>query len=360
MLNEMKKYVLLHAKTLGVDKEASTILRNIKSLDDSIHGWGYTFFRAAEKAEKRKNTTLALGLYNIARFPYPKTPIQIEAYQRYLDFFKNYYISTYQFEEKTTKDAQQKFYLKTGRYNDIVILCGGIISLKEQWVNAANIFHSMGFSVILTEMPAVGENKTPYNKNAFSMFSDILDVIGYSEKNNCHLIAMSFSGHIALMNSFIDKRIKAITMVGTPIYDLYHNYDTFFSLPDITKDILRKNTHCIAQNRETFNYLSNEFSHEIIKNPHLNIFYLQSQFDDIISLTEADHLQDKFGNFHKLCLPDEHGSPNYHKTVIFYIAWSVLQHSRKKWPLRLLLAGMTSLSRRLYQIKHIFFKTSSR
>ncbi|MER2472838.1 alpha/beta hydrolase [Photorhabdus laumondii] len=358
-LDEMKNYVILHAKTLGIHRKVSNLLLSIDSLsDDSSSGWGNIFWKEARHLERNNNHKEALGLYNIARFPYPATTIQHRSYDDYISLFKKMYIATHKLEEKITSDERQRFYIKHGKTKDIVIICGGIISLKEQWISALDIFHSLGFTVILTEMPCVGENEINFNIESFNMFSDILNVIDFSHENRCHLLAMSFSGYIALKNSCIDDRINAITMVGTPIYDLYHNVKAFKNLPKITKDVLinninKNNQEKIYTDDELFNLLHSKFSPIEKANKDLKVFYLQSKYDEIISLTETSHLENKCSFFNKLCLPDVHGSPNYHKTVVFYIIWSVLKSMNNKAYARTLLIAMIFTSRIIYRFKTI-------
>ncbi|WP_350304968.1 alpha/beta hydrolase [Photorhabdus viridis] len=358
-LYEMKNYVILHARTLSIQRKVSDLLLSINSLsDDSSSSWGNVFWKEAKHSEGNGNYKEALGLYNIARFPYPDTTIQHRSYNEYISLFKNIYINPHKLEDKITSNGAQRFYIKYGKTKDVVIICGGIISLKEQWVNALSILHSLGLTVILTEMPSVGENSISFNAESFSMFSDILNSIDFPVGKRCHLLAMSFSGYIALKNSCTDNRINSITMVGAPIYDIYHNVKLFQNLPRITKDILinniNNNSHKkISTDDELFYFMNSEFTSVNKIREDLRIFYLQSKYDEVIPSTETTHLKDKCSFFNNLCLPDVHGSPNYHKTVVFYIIWSVLKSMNKNALTRILLIAMISISKLIYRFKNI-------
>lgn len=336
LFKDMKQYVILHAEILGIAEIVKKILSKVHTLDeDRSDSWSKIFYDEALTFEKQKKIKIALGLYNIARFPFARTPIQYKAYQAYIDlFYKRYCNHFFKLEKLKTFDGLQEFYIKYSKSHNIIIICGGILALKEQWINLLNVFFRLGFTVVLTEMPSVGQNNLSYNKESFHMFSDILDVIDPQKKCKCHLIALSFSGYIAVQNSYQDNRITAITMAGAPIYDLYHDFKTFNALPILTKVILAHNLSSLLGNpseKDVFQFLDQEFLFRDDRNEHLKIFYSQSKYDEVISLKEADYLQRHCQYFNKLCLPDVHGSPHYHKTVIFYIIWSVL-FSFKKYP----------------------------
>lgn len=335
LLREMKQFVILHAKVLGISHIVVKLLEDINTLDENELGnWGEIFYEAGLIYQKKKKYKIALGLYNIARFPFPKTNMQYLAYQAYRNlFFQQYCNDKFKLEKLSTFNGLHKFYVKHNKGNQIVVICGGILSLKEQWINFVPVLFFLGFTVILTEMPAVGRNLTKYNQDAFNMFSEILEVVDPEKKKECHVIGLSFSGYLALQNSYIEQRIKGITMVGTPIWDLYHDFETFSSLPIITKMILTNNLSSLLSNfsdKDIFDFFDINFLLPNEKNKKLNIFYVQSQYDEVISLKEAERLEDICSNFFKLNLMDVHGSPNYQKTVIFYIIWSVLYSFNKR------------------------------
>lgn len=217
-----------------------------------------------------------------------------------------------------------------------MIICGGIISLKEQWVRALNLLNKFGFSIILTELPGVGQNNIPYDSSCCTFFTEILNELDIQSDANCHILGLSFSGYIALRNSNTDHRIKAITMVGTPINSIYHDKIYFDNLPDITKQTIIYNINKqldkkrINSNEELFYFFDENFPLPVNKNSNIKIFYLQSKYDEVIPQNEISYLRQNYYHFKQLTLPDTHGSPHYHKTVVLFIIWTVLNSMNKK------------------------------
>ena len=329
-LSECMKFVTLHAKTLGVNKDINRLKPQVVSTMDSYpHGWANIFFNAAVKKMLEGNTDKALGLYNIARFPFPQTELQKKAYKEYLSLFEKKYLLSGELKKQKTKEDEAVFYYKEGNANNVIIICGGIISLKEQWVNALKILHTFGFTVVLCELPGVGENAIPFDKTCFDFFSKILNVLNVKENARCHALAMSFSGYIALKNSGTDPRISSITMVGTPVISVYHDLSYYEKIPTITRETLIHNISRFyphINNADTlFEFLDSNFPavNQIPEN--LNVFYVQSEFDEIIPASEADFLKDHCDRFSLFNLPDVHGSPNFHHSVVLFILWSILK-----------------------------------
>lgn len=355
-LNECKQFVLLHAKTLGVYREAAQLLPYIDSLEEESSGcWGRIFLNAAENYRKEDDLKKALGMYNLARFPFPSTKQQVEAYFKYKNIFKDEVARKKGLQFVVHKDKKFSYYYKAGTNGQLIIICGGIISLKEQWIGAFDILKKTGSSVILTEMPGVGENTIPYNNSCFSFFSELIDEVYTPHLNQCHILGISFSGYIALKNSITDNRISSVVMIGTPINSAYQQHSYFDKLPGITKEIMihniSKSGADIHSYEQLYNYVREQFTPPAHIRDDLQVFYLQSEFDEVISSSEAHFLSENTMKFHLLSLPDVHGSPNFHRTVILFVLWSLLTAMKLRPLQRYLLKVFITVSKSLVKVR---------
>ncbi|MFL7889545.1 alpha/beta hydrolase [Enterobacter pseudoroggenkampii] len=345
-LNECKKFVSLHAKTLNLGKDFTNSLSLITTLsDDSPHGWARVFSEEADKQLKKNQTEKALGYLNIARFPYADTPVQKEAYKRYLSLFHKEYVETGFLEKKKTDNGKSSFYYKKGKSKVTVIICGGIISLKEQWIRALKTFNKLGCSIVLYEMPGVGENREAYDNKSLNLFSHIIDSIGFADDEICHVVGISFSGYFALKDTCTDARIKSITMIGTPLVDFFHDRQSFDRSPEITKDILAyliSQKHPLKDSQNSlYNFLDEHFPRINIIRNDIAIYYSQSKFDEVISANEVQALVKGFDDIYLLLLPDEHGSPKFYKVVFMFVLWSISKTINANWFVpRMLRAGI--------------------
>ncbi|WP_148242955.1 alpha/beta hydrolase [Enterobacter asburiae] len=358
-LNECKKFVSLHAKTLNLGKDFTHSLSLITTLsDDSPDGWARVFSEEAERQLKKNKIDKALGYLNIARFPYANTPIQKEAYQCYLSLFRKEYVETGFLEAKKAGNGKSSFYYKKGKSKVTVIICGGIISLKEQWIRALKTFNKLGCSVVLYEMPGVGENGEAYDNKSLNLFSHVIDSIDFDDDGICHVVGISFSGYFALKDACTDARIKSITMTGTPLVDFFHDRHSFDRSPEITKDILSylisKNHYLKDSHTSLYNFLDEYFPRINVVRNDIAIYYSQSKFDEVISANEALELTRSFNDVYLLLLPDEHGSPNFYKVVFMFVLWSLSKTINANWFVPRMLRTGIHLLYVIFLIKNIF------
>ncbi|WP_192456839.1 alpha/beta hydrolase [Musicola keenii] len=335
MLDELKNFVLLHSNVLNVGAETRAILPDIHHLGDDLpHSWSQVFYRQAQHYEHQGEWLKACSLYNLARFPYPETPLQHECNQHCLRLFRQQYIDSGKVTRATLSQGRQVCYFSQKRSGNVVIINGGIISLKEQWVHLVGLFERFDVTVVLTEMPGVGENQLPYSEQSFRMYSDVLDYLAQDRPDiRCHIFGLSFSGFIAYKNSLTDSRIQGITMAGTPLDSLYHDRDVYRRLPYVTRLVIRQNvgkTHPeLDDDDKVFRYLDTTF---VLRQGDINhsvrLYYVQSLRDEVIPNAEADTIRRLSRHNHVLSLDDVHGSPGYGKTVRVYLLWSLLDSLR--------------------------------
>ncbi|MEI7065698.1 alpha/beta hydrolase [Dickeya chrysanthemi] len=335
MLDELKNFVLLHSNVLNVAAETRAILPDIHHLGDDLpHSWSQMFYRQAQHYENQGELLKACSLYNLARFPYPETPLQHECNRHCQRLFRRQYIESGTVTRVSLSQGRQVCYVRKKNTGSVVIINGGIISLKEQWVHLVGVFERFDVTVVLTEMPGVGENQLPYNEQSFRMYSDVLDYLAQDRSDiRCHIFGLSFSGFIAYKNSLTDSRIVGITMAGTPLDSLYHDREVYRRLPYVTRLVIGHNvgkTHPELDNDDkVFGYLNETFvMHQEDINHSVRLYYVQSLRDEVIPNLEADTIRRLSRQNHILSLDDVHGSPGYGKTVRVYLLWSLLNSLR--------------------------------
>jgi len=245
-LDELKELVLLHSQAQGISYEYSkSILERITNEEGNEPGsWVYEWSKDAHSLQKKARWLEAAQLYNLARFPFIKSAAHIEAHQACLQSFHQWLLTkpNTQKLEITTPQGTFKTYFTSGseqKKRPLLVVCGGIVSIKEQWAAFIENADVLGMAIALVEMPGVGENQIVYSPTAWKMFSVLLDGLSQlADVNHTYVVALSFSGHMAIQSAIVDHRIQAITTAGAPIHHFFTDYQWWLQVPITTKRTL--------------------------------------------------------------------------------------------------------------------------
>lgn len=312
-LLELKNFVRLHAQAQQLDsQQIQQILNNITCSQGSEQGsWSAEWFKAAELKRQQQDWTTATRLFNLARFPFVSNPIQQQALEACVDCFaRSMQHAAVDYESLSLANHSFKAYATGLDQNwPLLIVCGGIISIKEQWQRFLLLAHRLKICVVVTEMPGVGENKLNYHRESWTMFPHIIDALqGRADTKRTYLFALSFSGHLALMAAENDSRIVGITTIGAPVRHFFQTQD-MACIPQVTRStlchLMKINQNQLAQQLSNWALLPTTATLSI------PVHYLQSQFDEVIPATEVDVLRNRVTTVRIYQLPDIHGSPNH-------------------------------------------------
>ncbi len=312
-LLELKNFVRLHGHAQQLDsQQVRQILNGITDSQGCDQGsWSAEWFKAAELKRQQQDWTNATRLFNLVRFPFVSNPLQQQALEACIDCFaRSMQQAAVEYESLSLAGNTVKAYATGLDQNwPLLIVCGGIISIKEQWQRFLLLAQRLKICVVITEMPGVGENKLQYNRESWTLFTHIMDALqGRAEIQRTYLFALSFSGHLALMAAEKDARIVGITTVGAPVRHFFQPHD-LDEIPHVTRATL---CHLMkidpSQLAEHLDHLALLPSVTPLTIP---VHYLQSQFDEVIPEAEVDALRSRVTSVSVYPLPDIHGSPHH-------------------------------------------------
>jgi len=221
--------------------------------------------------------------------------------------------NTQKLEVKTAQGSFHTYFTNGAEQKKLplLVVCGGIVSIKEQWPSFIQNADVLGMAIALVEMPGVGENQIRYRTNAWNMFFLLLDRLSYlADVNHTYLVALSFSGQMAIRCALADKRIKGITTAGALIHHFSTDEAWWHQVPLTTKHTLVHLTGTSIEN--LFTALSPmALSPKELGSLTIPLNYIVSLKDEIIPLAEKSFLQKHTSTLKLKEFNDVHGSP-YH------------------------------------------------
>ena len=321
-LNELKEFAFLHAVSQKMDKILfSNTLNKVKFAEDMGPGsWSSEFKNRGDIFFEKESYMDALQYYNLARFPFINSEERKAAHTKCLESFWKYNIAKKLNVEKRFLDydgVKVPFYFRNQKNKNapLLIVIGGIVSIKEQWARILLLSKKLNYSIVLMEMPGVGENNCKYHKNSYTIFSKIIDSLeNRTITDKVHIIAMSFGGNMALKCAAYDSRIQSIFTVGAPLHHFFVNKHWWAIVPSITKKALSHLCKCDESDLfETLNEFS--LSPSELSNITIPVHYVSSKKDEIIPATEIHFFKNCAKNKLIYEFDDIHGSPHHMKEI---------------------------------------------
>jgi|GEM_PF-6325410 len=331
-LEELKDFVILHIKSQNSKHiNYKKVLSQIDTYETEEEGsWEYEWKKEGDKVAEY-SVMEAIQCYNFSRFPFPKNNTQKRCQKNINNSMEDINSGIYQKEIINTDEGKFSVLIsnKSSKY-PLLIVMGGIVSIKEQWIEFLKFGKKFGYTVILAEFPRVGENTLFFHRNSYKMIDSILNHFkGCINTNEVYYVGMSFGGQLGVQQACSDNRIKGIVTVGAPLSCFYSINDyEWEKLPNITKETLSyitglekrtllKSLNTLAINVEKF------------KNFSIPITYIQSVYDEIIPYEEGEFLKKNVRKLNLVKFLDIHGSPNYMKELKLIIMLNVLKQSKK-------------------------------
>jgi esterase FrsA len=310
---ELKQFAEVHARGQRI-RDFQDVLGRIRTDDGDAPGsWTGEWNRAAETLERRGRLLDAYRRYNMARFPYVDGAARQRSLERCVDAFNRWRsghpgISRVDVDFMDGRIRCWTSGLSTTDRRPVLLIMGGIVTIKEQWAPLLASARRLGMAIVVTELPGVGENTVRYDAKSWRMLSAVLDAIaGRADVTHTYAVALSFSGHLALRCAMEDTRIKGVITSGAPISDFFTGAGR---IPQITVDTLAHMTGMEpAQIRAGMGDWA--LTGEQLGGLEIPVCYMACRQDEIIPPGELRLLRDHVRRLDVLEFDDVHGAPRH-------------------------------------------------
>ncbi|GAA2077471.1 hypothetical protein GCM10009801_33600 [Streptomyces albiaxialis] len=304
---------------------ARVVARIANDTPGDARSWAAVWTAEARTAARRGDDLAACRAYALARFPYPADDPRRAAQRLCVDTFDTWRRGTGQGRARSRPQDIERLELPLpggaschawaaglDRDRPLLVVMGGIVSVKEQWAPLLPLLRRLGFAAVVTELPGVGENTLTYAPDSWRMLPAFLDHLrARARVADTSLLALSFSGHLALRAAGKDTRIRRVLTVGAPVTAFFRDTAWRARVPDVTLDTLRLLTG--AADREQLYALLPEFAltDADLAAVRIPVRYVVSSRDEIIPPGERARLRQAPGDIRFKVFDDVHGSPSH-------------------------------------------------
>ncbi|MCK1822840.1 esterase FrsA [Streptomyces sp. XM83C] len=316
-LDELKEFARLHARGQGLTAEhTDAVLRRITNdTPGDPASWAAVWTAEGRAAADRGDLLDACRHYALARFPHPHDDDRRLAQQLGVTTFDTWRRDAGTgIERLTLTDPDGAPYAcwaaGLDRDKPLLVVCGGIVSVKEQWAPLLPLLRKLGFAAVVTELPGVGEHDAPYRPGSWRTLSDLLDRLATrADVSDTSFLALSFSGHLALRTAAEDPRVRRVLTVGAPVADFFTDTQWWPRVPRITVDTLTRLTG--SADETELRALLPEFAlgQDLLAGLDLPVRYVASARDEIIPPREQALLRRALPDVKFKVFDDVHGSP---------------------------------------------------
>lgn len=310
-VDELRQFVVVHARAQGIPAARyEPLLARVTTDADWVREWS-----AAARAELAQDRPLeACRYFNMARFPFIDGPDRAAAHAACLDAFDRWRsalpagpnrpaIERIDVDQPGGRVRCWTVGLSPGGRRPLLLVMGGIVTIKEQWAPILLQAWRLGMAGVVTEMPGVGEHGAQYTPESWRMLPAVLDKV----RDRCDVsstvaVALSFSGHMALRCAADDPRIGGIITSGAPVSAFFTDKEWRTGVPAVTLSTLDHLTGGADLGEWALDP-------QILQRVRIPVHYLKSTRDEIIPAAEADTLRTHVRHAHIVEQDDVHGSP---------------------------------------------------
>ncbi|WP_405889641.1 esterase FrsA [Streptomyces sp. NBC_00133] len=318
-LAELRRYVLLHARAQGLaPAHCRELLAGVRTAHGSGHdSWPAVWSRAGDVLAGRGRQLEACRHYGLARFPYAAADdvVRRRAQLLCVQSFDQWRRGRAGLDRIDICLPEGRFACWTAGLSKteprpLIVVMGGIVSVKEQWGPILARADALGVALAVTEMPGVGENTMPYRADSHRMLSVLLDTVAdRADVRRTCAVALSFGGHLALRAALVDERLRGVATVGAPLRHFFLDRDWQRGVPDTTVLTLAHLIGC--KPGDVFDAVREwALGEQELGRLDIPVTYAAALRDDIVPLTEtAALLSRRTARREVLLLDDEHGAP---------------------------------------------------
>ncbi|MEV7816956.1 alpha/beta hydrolase [Streptomyces flaveolus] len=329
---ELKNFVVAHTRSQGLAPEHyAPLLSRIRDDGDGTPGsWAGEWSAEAARLEAEGKPLEACVHYNMARFPFVDGPARAAALERCVAAFDTWRAEFPAIERLDVELPEGRIRCWTSGLDaaapkPLLVMTGGIVSVKEQWAPVLLQLGALGFAGVVTEMPGVGENTLPYRADSWRMHPALLDAVGErADVSRTFALALSFSGHLALRAALHDERIRGVVGAGAPLHDFFTDSEWQRSVPRVTTDTLAHLTG--SASAEVYGPLKTwALTPDELSALRVPVAHVTSLRDEIIPPGDAALLRERVRGVRLLAHDDVHGSPRFFAQTRLWTLLSVLR-----------------------------------
>ncbi|MFD9125594.1 alpha/beta hydrolase [Kitasatospora sp. NPDC059571] len=316
-LDELRELAALHTEAQGLDEETCTRVlgRITRAWGDGAGAWGTEWAAEGDRLAARGRHLEAARLHAMGRFPFPGDPARGYAQRRCVEEFDRWRaaqpmpIGRLEVPGPGGRAVCWTAGLSAAAPRPLLVVMGGIVSVKEQWGPLLAAAEDLGVAMAVTELPGVGENTLPYDVAAPRMLSAVLDALAdRADVHRTAAVALSFGGHLALRCAATDPRIRAVATVGAPVRQFFEDAGWQRRVPQTTVGTLARLTRHAPP--VVFGYLRGwGLADTELAGLDIPVRYIASLRDEIVPLGEAATLRAAAPGTSVTVFDDVHGSP---------------------------------------------------
>jgi esterase FrsA len=343
---ELKQFVLVHARAQGISsRDCERLLGAIETDDSGADGsWVAEWCLSGARLEEQGKFLDACRRYNMARFPYVDGHARQQALQSCLSAFDRWRhtedIDALEIDLDGVRVRGWATGLSATTPRPLLLVMGGIISIKEQWAPVLPLARRLGLAGVVAEMPGVGENAARYGQESTRLFSRLIDAVAdRADVSRTYAVALSFSGNLAMHAALGDPRIRGIITVGAPVGAFFTDAGWRKNLPRITTDTLAHT--CRVPVDDVPDHLRGlALGAERLAALDIPVYYLASRRDEIIPPGDIDLLRRNVRDLRLRENDDVHGSPRHFLETRLWIVRSLLELASTHKPQRVALGAL--------------------
>ncbi|QPL96075.1 alpha/beta hydrolase [Streptomyces clavuligerus] len=330
-LDELKEFARLHARGQGItERQVAAVLPRITN-DEPGHpaSWARVWTAEADRLATAGRPLDACRRYALARFPHHGDEVRARAQANCVRTFDDWRrrrgIGRLLLDHPDGVVVCWTAGLDVRRRRPLVVVSGGIVSVKEQWAPLLPKLARLGYAAVATEMPGVGENTLRYGPDSWRLLPFLLNRLERrADVRRTSVLGLSFSGHMALRAAADDPRIRGVHTVGAPVAGFFTDPLWWPRVPGITVETLRRLTG--SADEEALRLLLRRFplGPDTLGAVRVPVGYVVSSRDEIIPagdprLLAAALPRARFKEF------DVHGSPAHLTAVRAWLVRSLLR-----------------------------------
>lgn len=315
-LAELKEFALLHARGQGMSpRRVARILTGITNdTCGDPRSWAATWTREGRKAASYGRLLDACAHFALARFPHHGDPARQAAGRLVVSTFDSW-------RERRPDIVRLELPFMDGtvscwatgldapRPRPLLVVMGGIVSVKEQWAPLLPLFARLGFAAVVTEFPGVGESTVRHTPESWRLLPHLIDRLEDRAKvSDTSMLTLSFSGHLALRAAAEDARIRRVLTVGAPVGAFFTDTEWWPRVPGITADTLCRLTGAPDRAALWSALPGHALTAQQLRRVRIPVRYVASSRDEIIPAGEQ-HLLRALPDLRVKTFDDVHGSP---------------------------------------------------